>query len=372
MGTTELAVVGLAGSGLGTALGVPMVWPRAGRRAEAPLVGGWLMAVSALVFLISARLVGWLPMSVAVDHLVNLTGLTAYTLLYLYASVPTSPPASPARRVWPWTPLVVYVAVLLVRAALGLDTRVPFAWLLPIVLAFTAACILQMSRRQGRTTPPLVPAAWLVTFLVVLNAAQIVRMLFGDIAPVPALVPFVLTMEFVGLVGLVAWRSSGSATPATPAGAGSGARYEKSGLDEEMAQALVSRIERALAADRLFADPQLTLGRLAAAVSATPHQVSEALNRHSKVTFHDLVNRLRVEDVKLQLCDPSADRFTIEGIGASAGFGSRSALYAAFRRHEGTTPAEFRARRREERSSHVIAAEPQEQCSSPGSPPRGR
>jgi AraC-like DNA-binding protein len=52
-----------------------------------------------------------------------------------------------------------------------------------------------------------------------------------------------------------------------------------------------------------------------------------------------------VEDVKAQLTDPSADRYTVEGIGASAGFGSRSALYAAFRRLEGVTPTEVRRRR---------------------------
>ncbi|MET0555873.1 MAG: helix-turn-helix domain-containing protein [Vicinamibacteria bacterium] len=45
------------------------------------------------------------------------------------------------------------------------------------------------------------------------------------------------------------------------------------------------------------------------------------------------------------MLDPSSDRYTVEGIGASAGFGSRSALYAAFRRLEGITPTEFRKRR---------------------------
>jgi AraC-like DNA-binding protein len=64
------------------------------------------------------------------------------------------------------------------------------------------------------------------------------------------------------------------------------------------------------------------------------------------VSFHERLNRLRVADVKAQLLDPAADRFTIEGIGGAAGFGSRSALYAAFRRIEGLTPTEFRARRR--------------------------
>ena len=49
------------------------------------------------------------------------------------------------------------------------------------------------------------------------------------------------------------------------------------------------------------------------------------------------------DDVKAQLRDPHSDRYTIEGIGASAGFRSRSALYDAFHRREGMTPTAFRA-----------------------------
>jgi AraC-like DNA-binding protein len=55
---------------------------------------------------------------------------------------------------------------------------------------------------------------------------------------------------------------------------------------------------------------------------------------------------MRVEDVKAQLRDPVNDLFTIEGIGLSAGFGSRSALYTAFKKLEGVTPTAFRERER--------------------------
>jgi AraC-like DNA-binding protein len=74
--------------------------------------------------------------------------------------------------------------------------------------------------------------------------------------------------------------------------------------------------------------------------------VSEVINRYAGMSFHDLLTRRRVADVKVQLLDPANDRFTIEGIGAASGFGSRSAMYAAFRRVEGITPKEFRDRRR--------------------------
>jgi AraC-like DNA-binding protein len=117
-------------------------------------------------------------------------------------------------------------------------------------------------------------------------------------------------------------------------------------MDAAGADALLDRIDAALTRDRLFTRADLTLAQLAGAIGSSPHQVSEALNRYAGTSFADLLMRRRVDEVTSQLLDPANDRYTIEGIGASAGFGSRSALYTAFRRFEGTTPTEYRKNRR--------------------------
>jgi AraC-like DNA-binding protein len=315
-------------------------------------MGGWLLTASALAGIISARLIGLLPTTAAVEHAVNLLGFSAYPLLYLCLREQSGRPTRFSEGWWLWLPASVYVAVLATRAALNTGTRVPFVWVLPALLAFTALCVVTVCRRDRRPSDDIVPAAGIVLFLLALNVAQIVRMLFGHVPLVPALVPIVMTGGFVAIVGLVVWRALNSVIPAHSI-VGSGVtdaaatpRYGRSGLDAAAAATLFADIERALAERRLFADPHLTLARLAEAVGATSHLVSEALNRHARTGFHELVNRHRVADVKAQLIHPDADRFTIEGIGATAGFGSRSALYAAFKRHEGMTPAEFRARAR--------------------------
>lgn len=338
MGTLELAVVGLAGSGVGTALGLPMVWPRPRTPIDVRLMGGWLLSMSLVAAIISARVLGYLPSTPGVNHVVNLVGLGSFPLLYLYVRQQTHPGLHTISPAWLWTPAALYALVWIVRSALGVNTRVPFQWMLPVVLGFTAACALQLRHRVGPSNA-IVPATGVVALLVLLNVAQVVRMLFGHIDPIPALVPLVVTAELVALVGVVAVRSIQGPPVASPP------RYDKSSLEEDAARALLSRVNTALSTDRLFANSDLTLGRLAQAVDCTPHQLSEALNRFAGMTFHDLLSRQRVADVKLQLLDPASDRFTIEGIGASAGFGSRSALYTAFRRLEGITPAEVRAQR---------------------------
>jgi len=342
MGTLALAVVGLAGSGIGTVLGVPMVWPASRRSMEVRLMGGGLLGLAALAAIISGRVIGILPATVGVNHVVNLIGLASYPLLYLYIREQADRPIRLRDGWWLWLPAGIYAAALMVRGALGVSTRVPFEWMLPVLLAFTGLCVAAVVRQRGTRPALLVPGAWIVIFLVALNVAQIVRMLFGHVPLVPALIPLVVTGGFVALVGFVAWRVVERRTSVERTAPDR--RYARSALDAESATVLLARIDHAFSADRLFADPALTLGRLAAAVGSTPHQVSEVLNRYADVTFHELLNRRRDADVKAQLLDSSSDRYTIEGIGASAGFGSRSALYAAFRRLEGMTPADFRTR----------------------------
>jgi AraC-like DNA-binding protein len=346
MGTFELAAVGFAGSSVGTALAIPMIWPRTPRPTEVRFMGGWLLAGSAVAALISARVIGLLPAAAAVEHAINVLGFCAFPLLYLCLRAQSTTMSRVLDSWWLWVPAAVYLMVLLIRAGLGGDTRVPFIWILPALLGFTAACAAAVWRRPASPDDVIVPARFIVAFLAVLNLAQIVRMLFGHVAPIRSLVPLVMTGGFVTLVAVMIWRALDSRTTAHSAAAPDGPRYARSGLEDATAAALFAAIQRVLVVDRLFADPELTLARLAAAVDSTPHQVSEALNRHASIGFHELVNRHRVAEVKAQLQAPESDRFTIEGIGAASGFGSRSALYAAFRRLEGMTPTEFRARAR--------------------------
>ena len=341
MSAHELAFVGLAGSSVGTALSVPMVWPRSHRPLDVRLLGAAVLLMSAIAALISARLAGLAPASAEVEHAINLLGLCTFPLLVLYARHATTAPVTLAAIAW-WAPAGGYAAL---AAARGFDARVPFIWMLPIVCAFTAVSVATLVMRRDHRRRTLIPAEFVVSFVVVLNAAQIIRMEFGHVPAIRALVPLVISTGFIAMAAFAIWRAAAvreDVDAGTP-------RYERSGLDEAIAPELVARIETALTRDRLFARADLTLAQLASAAAATPHQVSEALNRYAGVSFPDLVNRRRVEDVKAQLLDPASERFTIEGIGASAGFGSRSALYAAFKRFEGQTPANFRASARERR-----------------------
>ena len=330
-------------SGVGAALGAPLVWSGQARRAEVRVFGATMLAVASLAGLISARLAGLVPPSAWVGHVVNGLGLTAFPLAVAYTRLATG--SSRAFHPALVAPLGGYLAVAAGRAVATGSSVVPFAWLLPVALGFTAAAAVTVWRR-GTGSDALVPPAWVAGFMGLVNVAQIARMDLGHVPAVRAVVPLVMVLGFVAMTAFVAWRQAaggaavadGLRRPEPP----TAARYDRSTLDDAAGRELLGRIDRALEHDCLFARADLTLAALARAAESTPHLVSEALNRVGRTSFRDLLNRRRVDDVKAQLADPANDRYTIEGLGASAGFRSRSALYDAFRRCEGTTPTACR------------------------------
>lgn len=300
-----------------------------------------VLLTSITAALISARLAGLAPATVPIEHVINLLGLCAFPILVLYARYAVSAPLTIAHAGW-WMPAAAYAALTGIRAAIDDTTRVPFVWLAPVACGFTVAAGITLWRHRDRRRAVVIPAESVVAFVAILNVAQLVRMEFGHIAIVRAIVPIVMSLGFVAIAAYATW--------STLAKAPVGKRYERSGLDEAAARQLLARIHELLTRDRLYSRVDLTLAHLATAAGATPHQVSEALNRYAESSFTDVITRMRVENVKAQLRDPVNDLFTIEGIGLSAGFGSRSALYAAFKRLEGVTPTMFRDRERQLRA----------------------
>lgn len=338
------AAAGLAGSTVGAAVAMPLIGPFEARAARVRMLGGMLLGLACFAGLISAAVLGLLSDLSAVDHLINMVGLVTAPLAVIYVAEETNL----RRRWWLWIPAAAYVLVILTLAAVAADTDVPFVAILPVVLSFTGAAIaFRRSRPRGVSeSAPLVSEDAVIAFLIVLNVAQIARWLLSSYPGIRALLPLVVT----ALMITVSWRLARRLSGLVPLAIGPPMpKYERSGLDPAQAREVLDAALAALALDRRFADPTLTLRGLAEAARTTPHILSEALNLHGGRSFNDLLNETRVEDAQAQLLDPANDRFTIEGIAQSSGFKSRSAFYTTFRRLVGVTPAEFRSRAKRSR-----------------------
>ena len=127
------------------------------------------------------------------------------------------------------------------------------------------------------------------------------------------------------------------AEPATPR-----RKYEKTALAPEVTTDILRRLRSLMATDRPYQNPDLSLADLAAQLRLPPHHLSQVINEQCQQNFFDFINTYRIEEVKRQLQRPETAHLKLEEIGFAAGFNSKSAFNAAFKKSTQTTPSQFR------------------------------
>ena len=109
-------------------------------------------------------------------------------------------------------------------------------------------------------------------------------------------------------------------------------------LDE--GQLTMNALHDLLQQESLYTNPQLKIADVADRLNISLHELSAIINTHLQMNFNEFINQYRVEEAKRQL--QSDSNFTIEAIGQQSGFRSKSAFYKAFKKHCGTTPAQYK------------------------------
>lgn len=120
-------------------------------------------------------------------------------------------------------------------------------------------------------------------------------------------------------------------------------RYTRSSLNNKQVEEYGQLVEIFLVSNNQLFDQSLSLKQMAVALRLSPHVLSEVINRYYNKSFFDVVNSFRVEEAKKKLQQIDQLNYTIEGIGYSCGFGSKSTFYRAFKKNTGLTPSEFNA-----------------------------
>jgi len=174
-----------------------------------------------------------------------------------------------------------------------------------------------------------------------IHLAQVIRMTFASVEPLRNMVPITIVGALAAAAFLILREhlTANLALLSKP--------HHRSALVDEAADRLTSRLADVMAESKPWLDPDLNLHRLALAVGASPHHLSELLNGRMTTTFHELVATSRLAESKRLLIDPANDVFTIEAIARRSGFSSRSAFYATFRREFGVTPTQYRKQARQ-------------------------
>lgn len=118
-------------------------------------------------------------------------------------------------------------------------------------------------------------------------------------------------------------------------------KYEKSGLSESKARALLECLEQVVLMEKIYLDPTLNLPQLAGRLAVTPHQLSQLLNTYCGKNFSDYINSFRVEHFKNAVVAPANAHLSLLALAFESGFNSKAAFNAVFKKMTGTTPSDF-------------------------------
>jgi putative ABC transport system permease protein len=112
--------------------------------------------------------------------------------------------------------------------------------------------------------------------------------------------------------------------------------------DRSDAKERARRLKEAVAANRLYEDPELTLATLAEKLKIHPHDLSRIINMGLEKNFSDFINEFRVRDIARKMEDPANDRVTLLGIAYDSGFNSKTTFNRVFKEMTGKTPVEYK------------------------------
>ncbi len=117
-------------------------------------------------------------------------------------------------------------------------------------------------------------------------------------------------------------------------------KYERTTMDEEQAQRIADKLDKAMDEEKLYRNPALTLSDLVVQLRVNSHRISYVLNVHIGASFFDYVNKWRVREACERLTDTDE---SVLMIAEEVGFNSRSTFNAAFKKETGKTPSGYRS-----------------------------
>lgn len=119
-------------------------------------------------------------------------------------------------------------------------------------------------------------------------------------------------------------------------------KYKSSPMDDPAKGELLQRLYDIMENNTQIYDEGFTLDQLASLVGSNPNYVSQVINEKKCCNFNTFVNEYRIKEACRRLTDTEQyGGLTIEAIGQSLGFKSRTNFTAIFKRFTGMTPTAY-------------------------------
>lgn len=125
------------------------------------------------------------------------------------------------------------------------------------------------------------------------------------------------------------------------------AKYGAIRMDEQSTEELWQNIIHVMEYSQEIFDENFSVARLAELIGAKPNYVSQAINQQPDWTFPTLLAHYRIREACRRMNDTARyGNYTVEGLGQSVGFTSRSYFVKLFKKHIGLTPSDYMKQRR--------------------------
>ena len=119
-------------------------------------------------------------------------------------------------------------------------------------------------------------------------------------------------------------------------------KYKSSPMDDPAKDELLQRLYVALESNQSVYEEGFTLDQLAQLVDVNSNYVSQVINEKTGSNFNTFINEYRIKEACRRLSDPETrGTYTVEAIGQSLGFKSRTNFTAIFKKFTGMTPAAY-------------------------------
>jgi AraC-like DNA-binding protein len=113
-------------------------------------------------------------------------------------------------------------------------------------------------------------------------------------------------------------------------------------LSPQVIADISAKLQRAMDADQLYLDPELTLAQVAIHTGIPQKNISAVINQHLNKSFNEFVNGYRIDAFKQMIMTGDVDYLTMAGVALQCGFNSQATFQRTFKQLTGLSPSAFR------------------------------
>jgi AraC-like DNA-binding protein len=256
---------------------------------------------------------------------------------YLYVrQMPTPAPAMRARDVAHAAPAIVGVLAWIDGLVPSMDVYVNAVW-----LAYLGAMVFRLSSAYAAYEPARrqISLVVLSALLAIIETLRLVIVTQSDPASFQQGIPylFILGAGFVLAAHLL---YTAMAYPGLLSAPGSYIKYAQSRGAQGHLHTLAVRAHVFLDDSKAYLDSDFDLAALAAALSVSPREISQAINQHSQMNVAAYLNMFRAK-AAAELLTKEPD-MPVKIVAHKAGFKTKSVFNREFQRHFGKSPSDYR------------------------------